>query len=212
MQIKEFTKVRNISVIVTILSAIIIFVCYTIDIRSDDVSALRKYITYSRTMVEDAVLVAQLESCSLLMKEDMLYKSDPDHVPRIRFETVEDMEAFIDGWDSTNTYSISPYINAYIKQSLWEYADWCIDESSDDYWHMKYVASQKTGAYSYARQIKYRWQKLLHENIPFISISAMFMFVFVNIVCILYGFSGSRRTSSKNIKIPKQNNDSDGEQ
>lgn len=214
MQIKQFTRIRNMSIVITITCALIVMICYKVDTNRKDIAAICGYIYYANQCIVGDDTIGDLpDSCNMLLHNDSVYKSIPEHEVAIKFETVEEMEAFVDGYDYSELGKINPYINAYIKQSLWEYADWCIDEDSQDYWHMKYVASQKTGGYSYARQIKYKWYKLLYEKVPFIVIISALVFVFVNVLCILYGLSGvsSKRTTVK--EMPKWHNDcADGEE
>lgn len=212
MQIEQFTKVRNVSIAVTITCALVVLLCYAMDTNANDVHALQGYIYYANQCIENEDIGGQLpESCSMLLRNDLLYKSSPDHMQKTFFTTVKEMEEFVDGYEYVTSVRINPYINAYIKQSLWEYADWCIDEESSDYWHMKYIASQKTGGYSYARQIKYRWYKLGYENAPFIVILSVFIFIFINVLCALYGLNGTIGKPKVVKKIPKWNNDySDG--
>ncbi len=199
MQIEQFTRIRDISIVLTITTVLVIMLCHGMDTNTNDVNALHDYIHYSRQCVDTEYEVDDnTESCSVLLRNDSIYKSDPDHIPAMSMKTVEEQEAFVNGWTYADTHKINPYINAYIKQSLWEYADWCVDEESADYWHMKYIASQKTGGYSYARQIKYKWYKLAYENSPFIVMISAFLFVFVNILCILYGLSGTSKRSRVN--------------
>lgn len=204
MQIEEFTRVRNVSIAVTITCALIILLCHAMDTNANDVGALRDYIAYAEDAMSGEDIPEGLpESCSMLLRNDSIYKSNPDRVRDVLFDTVGEMEEFVDGWTFADTHKINPYINAYIKQSLWEYADWCINEESDDYWHMKYIASQKTGGYSYARQIKYKWYKVGYENAPFIVMLSLFTFVFINVLCIIYGLKGTSRKPSAS-KIPNQ--------
>lgn len=211
MQIRQFTRIRNMSMAVTIICAFIIFASFFMDTNREDVGALRSYMAYSRlTVLGGESDIPTSESSSTLMREDARYKADPNHEARIQFDTVDSMQSFVDEWEAANMYQVSPYVNAYIKQSLWEYADWCISEDSPDYWHMKYIASQKTGGYSYARQIKYRWLKFKFDNSPFIVTLAFITFVFVNVVCALYGLSGSMQKTQLNKKMPKWYNDYTG--
>lgn len=214
MQIAQFVRIRNVSIVVTIVCAFIIFACHRIDTNSNDVNALRNYMEYSRSCVEggDSSSFAP-ESCSVILRDDSIFKSNPDHVKTTSYNTVEELEEFVDGWSYADTHYVNPYVKAYIKQSLWEYADWCINEESDDYWHMKYVASQKTGVYSYTRQITYKWYKLIYEKSPFIVMASLFTFVFVNVLCIIYGLNGSTGKVTPIKKMPRWTNDcSDGKE
>lgn len=211
MQIKQFTRIRNMSIIITVICTSIICMCYSMDTGFNEVFAICSYMNYSRTCVEGGTVENFKTSCSTLLRDDSIYKADPDKIRSKTFNTVEEMEKFVDGWDCDE--KINPYVDAYIKQSLWEYADWCINIESSDYWHMKYVASQKTGAYSYARQIKYKWYKLAYENSPFVFMISLFVFVFSNVLCILYGLSGAFGKRKPVKKIPKWRNDcADGEE
>lgn len=198
MQVEKYVRLRNMSIAVTLFCVFVILQCYMFDTGNISVEALKDYISYSSQCVKygDSLKILP-DSCSVLLRDDSRYKSNPEHEPILSFDTVEQMEEFVAGWTYGDSRRINPYINAYIKQSLWEYADWCINEESDDYWHMKYVASQMTGGYSYARQIKYKWYKLLYENSPFIFIVSTFTVIFVNVFCFMYMFKGA--TEKKRI-------------
>lgn len=213
MQIKDIIRIRNITILITLTCAAIVANLYLMDTNSDNVNALVDYIMYSNQCVqleEDIAINNLPESCSMLLRNDSLYKSSPDHLQAKSFSTVEEMTEFVDGWIYGDTVKVNPYINAYIKQSLWEYADWCINEESEEYWHMKYIASQMTGGYSYARQIKYKWYKLCYNNTPFAVIVLVFVFVFVNVLCIMYCLNGSKRISKTVKKMPRWENEYSG--
>lgn len=209
MQIEQFTKIRKKSIIITILCAFVILMCHYVDTETTNVNAILDYMRYSRECVKDGddMEFYLFESCSILLRNDSIFKSDPDHISSKSFDSVEEMEEFVNGWGYDNTHNVNPYISAYVKQSLWEYADWCINEESPDYWHMKYVASQKTGGYSYARQIKYRWYKIAYEKAPFIVVLSFFIFVFVNVLYIVYGLSATDTKGSPVKRMPRWHND-----
>ena len=69
--------------------------------------------------------------------------------------------------------------------STWILIDHNLVEDTEDYWHMKYIASDKIGKYNYAVLIKYKWIGFITKYSSSIFVVGLLISVSALIISIL---------------------------
>lgn len=88
---------------------------------------------------------------------DAMNNSIDDTKTILSIKSFDDIDTVVEDITNLGVDTCSNWVRCYILYSTYNWIEGCIDESSEEYWHMKYVTNQDVGKYNYAILIKYKW-------------------------------------------------------
>lgn len=118
-----------------------------------------------------------------LVRINSKFMNDAKADPKMWITDLNELDAFVNQFEFTP--KSTNWVNSYIKYSVWNWAEYCLDGDSDEYWHMKYIASDKVASYNYGIIIKYKFSGWLITNAGALAFWCSFVTIFIFIYWML---------------------------
>lgn len=95
----------------------------------------------------------------------------------IELDSVEGMFEFAEKFE--NESDVSDWVRCFGKYTGWCLAEYSIDEDCDDYWEMKYKASDKVASYNYGLLVSYKIEGFFTKYVSSIAFVLVFSQVYI---------------------------------
>ena len=158
---------RNLNITLSILLVICyasVFILYTLTHKTYDVKAMKHYYAYINDNVYPVVDIPDEVALDQLVNANKFVMTDANDIEqlKVKITTVEELDLFISNFKFAD--DASNWVRCYIYYSAYNWAEFCIDENAEEYWHIKYEANKQVGAYNYGTLIKYKVQGFMITN------------------------------------------------
>lgn len=115
----------------------------------DDMNAFADYFKYINENICNTYIDPNTLSdytIGQIITANDLVMSDVNNTSKLCIKDVDQVQDIVNGFDFSNT---SQYVKSYILKCLYQWIEFSIDESSEDYWQLKYTTSHNVAVYTY---------------------------------------------------------------
>ena len=158
---------RNLNILLAIFLLICyssIFILYMLTHDTYDVKAMKHYYDYINSNVYEIGSVPEEIALDQLVNANKFAMTEAIDKTKLLYEinTVDDLAEFIDNFKFAD--DASNWTRCYIYYCAYNWAEFCINDEAEDYWHVKYETNKQVGVYNYGTLIKYKIQGTLITN------------------------------------------------
>jgi hypothetical protein len=185
------------AIIIIIIDIIFTYVAFQYDHNQEYINALSSYMKRMYELCNDSTVITDDLGATDLVRMNDAYMNNPDNRMNVSISTMDEMNEFVDnlaGVENSNNW-----VNSYIRYSAWHWAEFSLDEESDEYWHMKYVSSSMSSGCNYLILITYKNSGFFIKYSSVIAFVCMCISIFVWVLLVLITITRPWRKANKDI-------------
>ena len=177
------------SLVFVVITLIITTIIYPVKVMKADCKNIQIYLDIVNNYFYDIsdISVENNDIASLIrLNRDIMNNANDDSKSKLIISSFEEYENIADKINSIDLNDSSRWVRCYILCNLYRWTEGSIDETCDDYWHIKYECNSNVGTYNYAILIKYKYAGFLITNASSIIITLIGFVIFNEIVFMLF--------------------------